>query len=664
MATALPIDGRSKADFDVVRTLEILADKHPDRCSVSPSPELGEKIKKEVKRLQGQKRVRELTDRLAMPRPQSPGLNDALIIPGSYFPLGTSVDRVRSAGADRAPLHGTLRVIVVLVEFSDQAMTATRQEFEDLFFSNGVIPTGSVREYFDEVTNGLVDLQGDVVGPFTMPRTLTAYANGASGTGAALPNARTMARDAAAAADATVNFAPYDNDSNGFVDAFIVVHAGAGAESTGDPNDIWAHKWVLSGGEFSTDSTKIFAYLTVGEDARIGLCAHELGHLLFGLPDLYDANGGSEGIGNWCLMGGGNWLGGGDTPGHPSAWCKSQQGWVSVQNVTTNGPLNIPDVKDSQTVYRLWKDGTAGSEYFLMENRQKDRYDEHLPGEGLFIWHIDEAIPDNHNQAHYKVALEQADGQMDLENNVNRGDAGDPFPGSSNNSTFNNSSTPDSKSYGGVNTCVSVTGISPSASVMTAQVQVRCPKPKELQKDFKDFKDGRKDFKEPKETKEFRKEFKDLKDGRKDFKEPKEFKEDRKESKEPKELKESRKEFEKQFEKREEKRFEKQPEKPEIDKSDQQEKPPITEGRPGFDFDDFGMAEQTGSELSELESRIAALEARLYGDGPFIGQELRPDLTMSQYSAEPDQLGPQMIGDKRTFDNKPPESASNTNPQL
>ena len=55
----------------------------------------------------------------------------------------------------------------------------------------------------------------------------------------------TMARDAAVAADPAVNFAPYDNDGNGFVDAFIVVHAGSGGEETGNSGDIWSHKWTL-----------------------------------------------------------------------------------------------------------------------------------------------------------------------------------------------------------------------------------------------------------------------------------------------------------------------------------------------------------------------------------------------------------------------------------
>ena len=96
-----------------------------------------------------------------------------------------------------------------------------------------------------------------------------------------------------------VNFAPYDNDGNGFVDAFIVIHAGAGAEETGNPSDIWSQNGSL-GGALTADGTKIYGYLTVPENCKIGVCAHELGTLLFGFPDLYDRDGSSEGIGNWC----------------------------------------------------------------------------------------------------------------------------------------------------------------------------------------------------------------------------------------------------------------------------------------------------------------------------------------------------------------------------
>ena len=457
-----------------------------DRCLVQADPELEERIDSELTAL------RESTSpegdaydgpdlaawlRVEPERRNKPiGMDDGLIIPGDHFPLGTPSQVVRSAAADRAPLRGIVRVIVVLVQFSDRAMNAAhdRQHFEQLFFSTSVLPNGSVKEYFDEVTHGLIQIEGQVVGPYQLPRPLSEYTHGESGTGQVLPNARTMARDAAVAADRDVDFAPYDNDGNGFVDAFIVIHAGPGAEQTGSTGDIWSHKWTLSGGEYNAAGTRIYGYLTVPEDCRIGVCCHELGHLIFGWPDLYDDDYSSKGLGNWCLMAGGSWNGGGDIPAHPSAWCKAQQRWVSINTPTTNTNVNIADVKDGHTVYRLWKDGMPSREYFLVENRQRRLYDRRLPASGLLIYHIDETIGGNGNENHPKVALMQADGARHLEQNLNRGDAGDPFPGSSNNTSFTATSNPNSKSYGRISTCVQVTNIGPSGPVMPARLSVKC----------------------------------------------------------------------------------------------------------------------------------------------------------------------------------------------
>lgn len=561
------------------------------KCCVAPAPDLAEKLKTQLEKLRA--RAGMLAPMLRVRQPERIGFNDGLIYPGSQFPVGTPAAVARSSGADRAPLRGDVRVVVVLVEFTDAPMTETAQHFNDLFFSTGVIPTGSVREYFTEVTHGLINLTGQVAGPFRLPNTMGFYANGASGTGA-LPNARTMAREAAQLANPSVNFAPFDNDGDGFVDAFIVIHAGPGAEVTGNTGHIWSHKWVMPNGAFDADGTSIFAYLTVPEDCEIGVCAHELGHLLFGWPDLYDTDSSSSGIGNWCLMAGGSWNNGGRTPAHPSAWCKVNQGWVSVSNVTTNQEISIADVKTSHTVHRLWKDGGQSSEFFLVENRQKAAYDTFLPGEGLLIWHIDDAVATNSDENHPRVALEQADGKRDLERGQGRGDDGDAYPGSSGNRTFNGASTPNSKSYGDVDTCVGVTGISDTGPTMTARLAVRCMVVKGKEKEFKETKE----FKESKEFKEFKE---------------KEFKEA-------------------------EKRFDKRPEKPVIDKRAGFDKNPV--GEKGFEWpgDRFGFRGQDPEQrLAALEQRLAQVEQTMTGaPQPFIGQDLRPDLSRGALVAETD----------------------------
>jgi immune inhibitor A len=440
---------------------------------VAPSPALRARIR-EARRSLRAPGAAPAGALLTFRQPDRPGLNDGTIIPADHFPLGTPGLRVRRAAAERAPLRGTLRVVVVLAEFSDKKMTATKKEINDLFFSVGKLPNGSVREYYTEVSQGLITIEGEVVGPYKLPKKLSQYAHNESGMGTVAPNAQNMAKDAAAAADPDVDFGPYDNDGNGFVDAFIVMHAGRGAEETGLGTDIWSHKWTLPA-EKHADGTSIFGYLTVPEDSKIGVCAHELGHLLFGWPDLYDIDNSSEGLGDWCLMAGGSWNGnGGDIPAHPSAWCKSTQDWVTVTNVKTKKTVNVKDVKakPDPTIYRLWSGGAGGTEYFLVENRQKKGYDRKLPGAGLFVYHVDDSLQTNSDETHYKVGLVQADGQGDLEVSANQGDGGDPYPGTSANKEFSGSSTPNSNSFAGLATKVAIRSIGASAATISVQFEV------------------------------------------------------------------------------------------------------------------------------------------------------------------------------------------------
>ncbi|HEY4288025.1 MAG TPA: M6 family metalloprotease domain-containing protein [Puia sp.] len=443
-----------------------------NRCMIAPSPEIRNQIKKELKRLKGLAANGIFSNLLTAKQQSRLGLNDGLLLPGKVFPLGTSVSAVRSHSVNRSPLKGTLRVIVVLAEFSDKKLSFDQQHYEDLFFSTGKIPTGSVKEYYKEVTNGLVDIEGEVAGPFIMPQKLTWYANGNSGMGDNEPNARDLARDAALAANSAIDFSKYDNDHDGYVDAFVVIHAGRGAEETASKSDIWSHKWVLPN-EYAADGIKVYGYLTVPEDCKLGVCAHELGHLLFGFPDLYDTDYSSEGIGNWCLMAAGSWGNGGDTPSHPCAWCKAQQDWVTVVNVSANQKgFDIEPVADSRKIFRLWKDGGPGNEYFLLENRQQKKYDQYLPGSGLLVWHIDDNIGTNDNELHYKVALVQADGKKDLEKGNNTGDGGDTWPGDLGRTDLGATTTPNSLSYGGLDSGVKVAKIRTKNGIITADVSV------------------------------------------------------------------------------------------------------------------------------------------------------------------------------------------------
>lgn len=444
----------------------------PDLCRMPPHPRVRARLERRLAELR-----RDAGDvvgaRLRLGEPTRVGLNDGVILPGDRFPLGTSAAVVRRAALDRAPLRGTVRVAVVLVDFPDRRLPSTAaRRLRDLFFSEGVLRYGSVHEYYRTVSRGAITLDGEVLGPFTLPRRAAEYAGAQNGTQPNEPNARTMAADTLAAVRDQIDLGPYDNDGNGFVDAFVVVHAGRGAEVTGAPGDIWSHKWVLPRAQ-DVDGTTVYGYLTIPQDARLGVCAHELGHLLFGWPDLYDPDYTSSGVGGFCLMGGGSWGLGGLRPTRPSAWCVTSQGWAPVAVRRTNRLVAVRDMNDGGGVQRLWHAGDEGAEYFLVENRQQVGYDASLPAGGLLVWHVDDAVEGNTDERHYRVALVQADGRGDLEAGRGDGDEGDVWPGSTGAVVFDDGSVPSSRSYGGMPTSVAVREIPASAASMRVRLVVR-----------------------------------------------------------------------------------------------------------------------------------------------------------------------------------------------
>ncbi|MBD3169671.1 MAG: M6 family metalloprotease domain-containing protein [candidate division Zixibacteria bacterium] len=355
------------------------------------------------------------------------------------------------------------KFLTILVEFADVPSSVDESFFDSLIYNDNY---GTVRDYYDEVSYGKLnittaDYPSDI-GWITLPESCGYYANGKHGFGGYPNNAQKMVIDAINQADSMIDFSKYDNDNDGEVDGIIVVHSGPGAEFTGENYHIWSHKWQIpptfKDGVYIEDYTTMPEYWESPGDMTIGVYCHEIGHIL-GLPDLYDLDGSSAGIGVWSLMSHGAWNGDkGSSPAHPDAWSRIKLGFCRALNIDEEiKNCGITAVESEPEIYRLWKNGKFENSYFLVENRQRIGYDSALPGEGLLIWHIDESqsnckrewFPESDSWGHYKVALEQADGNWDLEKNNNRGDSGDPFPGSNMNSDFNRKTSPSSDDYEG-----------------------------------------------------------------------------------------------------------------------------------------------------------------------------------------------------------------------
>lgn len=107
-----------------------------------------------------------------------------------------------------------------------------------------------------------------------------------------------------------------------------------------------------------------------------GVLVHQFGHIL-GLPTLFDnfsANGSSQGIGNWGLMGTGVWNASGYVPAQLSAWCRYYLGWedaITLEEDTSNVPLDH-FLNHQDGAIRLYKVPISDTEYFLIENRQQN----------------------------------------------------------------------------------------------------------------------------------------------------------------------------------------------------------------------------------------------------------------------------------------------------
>lgn len=268
-------------------------------------------------------------------------------------PAGTVLRSANTA------LGGELSIPVVLGLYNDISVAPfTRNAFDAEFFT-GPWTSGTMRQYWSEVSYGLFDVTGTVFDWVSLSQPESYYSGGAfyNGTVPGISHTGDMIKEILDSLDPTTDFGAFDNDGpdgvpnsgddDGFVDVLLVVHPTFGAECIGESSPhIWSHSWTYSswpvsgwepyptndpaagGGSIRIDDYIVVPSLSCETGIiEIGVICHELGHAI-GLPDLYDWNGGSSGIGYWGLMGAGNW----NTPAspaHPCAWSREQLGWLN-----------------------------------------------------------------------------------------------------------------------------------------------------------------------------------------------------------------------------------------------------------------------------------------------------------------------------------------------
>ncbi|HEC78767.1 MAG TPA: M6 family metalloprotease domain-containing protein [candidate division WOR-3 bacterium] len=398
---------------------------------------------------------------------------------------------------------GEKKALVILIDFNDNQHTCQAAQFDSLIYGES---QNSLRDYYTEVSYGkfTISKSSVITQWLRAPQDYSYYIGDSFGLypGNYPNNVQGIVVAACSLADPQVNFADFDKDGDGVVDALFIVHAGPGAEETGDPSQVWSHQWQLSNtgtgcpGPYHTDDGVDVDFYSMepetlvsspGGRITVGVFAHEFGHVL-GLPDLYDRDGSTYGIGMFGLMAAGSWgrASSSDLPGssptHFCAWSKYQLGFVSPVTVDRIGVSkreneSVACAGANAVAYRLledpdgpdwnWSGGTG--EYFLVENRYRIGFDRGLPGDGLLILHIDDTRLNNDNESHPLVGVMQADGDESFLL-PDRGVGADLWQNSS--YGFGDTSRPASFDYDGNPTGVWVYDIGPASSNMNVSFWV------------------------------------------------------------------------------------------------------------------------------------------------------------------------------------------------
>jgi len=434
---------------------------------------------------------------------QSPASAVTHVVPGAYpnafqdMIHHPSAAQMRAHGNNlRAALtsgsSGPKNVAVIIVQFPAGNSSLISGGNSIVSFSNIQGYFTQMQSYYKEVSYNNISLNfvffnnnGHVNGDpsnmggipssaYTMAHPEEYYGCGDEGqgcTGVTTPatgaNGNYLIRDAIIAARNGGSTGLVSKDNGGTIDSIIVVHAGNGNETTqGRNGDIWSIFYSgdtdIIGGKSDpvTYAQAVAAGFSEGDvdpetetsgiTSPLGVMCHEFGHSL-GLPDLYNTsfNGGTSVVGKWELMDEGPYAGplnqGGTNPSHMCVWDKVTLGWITPILGSSRADISLSYIETSASALKIPVLNGFAQEYFLVEYRSPKsgaQFDQSIPGTGLLIWHVDDAITSsrginattaqntvNTGSPHYGVSIVAADGD-----NVgsNGGDSGNPFTNGAN----------------------------------------------------------------------------------------------------------------------------------------------------------------------------------------------------------------------------------------
>lgn len=359
---------------------------------------------------------------------------------------------------------------VVLVEFKNRTFSINNvvANVDSMFNGrnwNLYGATGSVRQYYENASNGAYSPRFDIYGPVTANKSDIGYGRYCPG----LPN------EVATKMDTLIDFSQYDANDDGVIDLMYILYAGYGPQdgnqipstavsSANISKLIWPHWGSSATGTFDGKklryyeaSNELDAFMEPGKYLYgIGLVCHEFCHAL-GLPDLYRTDGSDtkKRLGMWDIMDYGCYNNNVYTPSTLSAWERWFMGWLEPTLLTSAGHYELGELQATNQAYLITADGCEQSDvnsttpYYLLENRQQTGWDDALEGteyqgrygvqgHGMLLYRIHQLSQGHswqgcNNSEPFGVDIVEADGLRPTMNTNNvyngfLGKMGDCFP--------------------------------------------------------------------------------------------------------------------------------------------------------------------------------------------------------------------------------------------
>ena len=372
------------------------------------------------------------------------------------------------------PTSGTIKILALLISFSDYPGMTTPEYAASRLFGDGVgnPPFDSLRNFYRRSSYDQLTIEGGVLGWYQAPYVRSTVAETNQGR-------QNLIKEALNSYEAQGHdFTQYDNDGDGAIDYFCVFWTG--------PRGEWAEFWWgyytwFSDSTYRLDGKRLTNYSWQWELPNYpsgtfspSTIIHETGHAL-GVPDYYDyddAVGPRGGVGNLDIM---------DSTGDHNCFSKFMLDWISPTVVSTGSQtvtLRASGLYPDALIFMPGAvPGQIFSEFFMVQNRYRSGNDTNLftGSDGLILWHVDSRLDtwnydflyDNSYTAHKLLRLMEADGLEEIETSDANSDAGDYYRAGM---SFGPETLPNSARYGGTPTSMNMSPITGTTTPMSVTI--------------------------------------------------------------------------------------------------------------------------------------------------------------------------------------------------